>query len=139
MGNITTYYKGDMLFESRMGRHSLLIDVPPVMGGHDRGPTPPEVFIASLGSCVGAFVVNYCNQAGVDTREMTVDVSFDKAEDPARLTNVKVTVKLPHGACGRRKEALRRVAEHCPVHETINTIESVDFVLLGSEELAAAD
>ncbi|MBK8047581.1 MAG: OsmC family protein [Anaerolineales bacterium] len=135
MGKITTFYKGDMLFESKLGNHSILIDVPANMGGSDRAPTPPELFVASLGSCVGAFVAHYCNNAGIDTRDMSVDVSFDKVEDPTRLTNVKITVKMPHGACGRRKEALRRVAEHCPVHETINTIEGVEFELLGSEEL----
>ncbi len=37
----------------------------------------------------------------------------------------------------RRKDATRRVAEHCPVHETINTIDAVEFVLMGSEELEA--
>jgi putative redox protein len=47
-------------------------------------------------------------------------------------------VKMPHGACGRRMEALRRVAEHCPVHETIHTIEEVEFVFLDREELKAA-
>ena len=56
MAKITTYYKGDMLFESKLGAHSVIIDVPAGMGGKDRGPTPPEIFIASLGSCVGAFV-----------------------------------------------------------------------------------
>ncbi len=138
MGKITTYYKGDMLFESKLGNHNILIDVPTSMGGSDRAPTPPELFVASLGSCVGAFVVQYCNKAAIDARDMTVDVSFDKVDEPTRLTNVKVTVKMPHGACGRRKEALRRVAEHCPVHETINTMEDVEFELLGSEELEPA-
>ena len=28
MGKVTTYYKGDMLFESKLGNHSVLIDVP---------------------------------------------------------------------------------------------------------------
>ncbi len=28
MATLTTYYKGDMLFESKIGRHSVLIDVP---------------------------------------------------------------------------------------------------------------
>jgi uncharacterized OsmC-like protein len=138
MGKITTYYKGDMLFESKLGNHSILIDVPPSMGGSDRAPTPPELFVASLGSCVGAFVVQYCNNAAIDARDMTIDVSFDKVEEPTRLTNVKVTVKMPHGACGRRKEALQRVAAHCPVHETINTMEEVNFELLGSEDLQPA-
>lgn len=138
MGKITTYYKGDMLFESKLGNHSILIDVPATMGGSDRAPTPPELFVASLGSCVGAFVANYCNNAAIDARDMTVDVTFDKLEDPTRLANVKVTVKMPHGTCGRRKEALRRVAENCPVHTTINMMEDVMFELLGSEELQPA-
>lgn len=138
MGKITTYYKGDMLFESQLGNHRLLIDVPASMGGSDRAPTPPEVFVASLGSCVGAFVAQYCAKSNIDAREMTIDVSFDKVEDPTRLENIKVTITLPYGECGRRKEALRRVAEHCPVHETINTLKEVEFELLGSQAVATA-
>ena len=38
MPSITTYYKGDMLFESQIGKHTITIDVPPAMGGSDRGP-----------------------------------------------------------------------------------------------------
>ena len=131
MGKITTYYRGDMLFEIKMGSHSLLIDVPAGMGGKDRGPTPPELFIASLGSCVGAFVADYCCRAGIDTREMTVDVTFDKAENPARLVNVKVRVCLPNGDLGEREKAILRVAEHCPVHETITTLEGIEITVVG--------
>jgi hypothetical protein len=32
-GKITTCYKGNMLFESRAGNHSMFIDVPAAMGG----------------------------------------------------------------------------------------------------------
>lgn len=138
MGSITTHYLGDMLFQSKMGNHSMLVDVPAGMGGKDRAPTPPEYLIASLGSCVGAFVVQYGNQAGVDMREMTVEVTFDKVENPTRLINVKVIVKMPNGLCGRRREALLRVAEHCPVHATINAMEDVEFVILDKVELQPA-
>jgi uncharacterized OsmC-like protein len=127
MGKITTYYKDDMLFETKMGQHSLLIDVPVGMGGKDRGPTPPELFVASLGSCVAAFVAQYCGRSGIDLRDMTVDVTFDKAEDPTRLVNLKVQVNLPHGDCANREQAIRRVAEHCPVHETISTLEAIEI------------
>ena len=138
MQTITTYYRGDMLFESILGSHSLLIDVPASMGGQDRGPTPPEIFVASRGSCVGAFAATYCHQAGIDTRDMRVDVSFDKLDNPSRLANLKVTVTLPHGDCAGRDKALKRVAEHCPVHETIVTMEGVEVEFIGRQELAAA-
>jgi uncharacterized OsmC-like protein len=131
MAKITTYYKGDMLFESKIGNHSISIDVPASMGGTDRGPTPPQIFVASLGSCIGAFVANYCNNAGIDITDMTVDVTFEKLEDPTRLANVKVDVNLPHGDIAHREKALLRVAGHCPVHETICTLEDVDIVMNG--------
>lgn len=138
MATITTVYKGEMLFESKLGNHSILIDVPASMGGRDRGPTPPELFVASLGSCVGAFVADYCGRAGIDTRDLTVDVSFDKAEDPTRLANLKVRVNLPYGDCAKREQAIRRVAEHCPVHETIATLEGIEIELVGKQEAEPA-
>jgi putative redox protein len=133
MGKITTYHKGDMLFESKIGNHSIVIDVPDSMGGSDRGATPPQIFIASLGSCIGAFVANYCNNVGIDTTDLNVDVSFEKVEDPTRLTNVKVQVNVPNGDISGREKALLRVAGHCPVHETICTLEDVDIAFSGKE------
>jgi uncharacterized OsmC-like protein len=119
MATITTSYKGDMLFETEIGKHKILVDVPEAMGGKDRGPMPPQFFVASLGSCVAALVADYCNRVGLDADGMTVDVSFEKVADPTRLVDLKVTINLPNADISGREKALRRVAEHCPVHETI--------------------
>ncbi len=129
MATVTTTYVGDMLFETQLGSHTITIDVPAPMGGSDRAPTPPEYFVASLGSCVAAFVANYCRQHDIDSTGLAVDVSFDKVENPTRLTDIKVTVKLPRADCGKRRGALMRVAEHCPVHETIEMAEVISFEL----------
>jgi hypothetical protein len=36
---------------------------------------------------------------------------------------------MPHASCRDREEAIRRVAEYCPVHQTIVTLEGIKFVL----------
>ncbi len=89
------------------------------------------LFIASLGSCVAAFVANYCKEVGIDSRDMAVHVFFDKAEDPTRLVNLKVEIDLPHGDTVRREKAILRVADHCPVHETIETLQGIEISLNG--------
>jgi len=134
MATVSTAYKGDMLFETQLGRHNVLIDVPPSMGGNDRGPTPPEFFVASLGSCVAALVANYCNNASIDITDLSVDVEFDKAEDPTRLTNVKVLIHLPHADLNGRETAILRVAERCPVHETICSMDGVEISMNGNSK-----
>jgi hypothetical protein len=47
-----------------------------------------EIELKFLVSCVGPFVVNYWNNAGTDTTDASVDVTFEKTDDPVRLTNV---------------------------------------------------
>ena len=73
MATITTTHKGEMLFESKIGRHAITMDVPPDMGGADRAPTPPQFFVASLGACVAAFLASYCQQSGIDATDLSVD------------------------------------------------------------------
>ncbi len=129
MTTITTVYSGDMRFEAVSGGHRLVIDVSASMGGKGRGPTPLELFVVSLGSCVAAFVASYCERTGLDATGMSVDVSFEEAEEePTSLMNLEVLINLPNAECGDREQAIRRVAEHCPVHETIGySLEAIDF------------
>ena len=143
MRTITTYYKGDMRFEAVMGGHHLVIEAPTSIGGKGRGPTPPELFVASLGSCVAAFVANYCELTGLDTRDMSVDVGFEQADEaascPTCLVDLQVVINLPHAECGAREQAIRRVAEHCPVHETVEyRLKAIDFEIRDRARLAAA-
>ncbi|MFO7546959.1 MAG: OsmC family protein [Trueperaceae bacterium] len=134
MATITTTYEGDALFASKVGHHSITIDVPEAMGGKDRALQPPQLFIVSLGSCVGAMVVDYCERHALDTTGLTVDVDYEKADKPTRLTNLVVRVRLPNAHIDdeRTKAILQRVAEHCPVHETIETMEAVTFDIAGA-------
>jgi uncharacterized OsmC-like protein len=131
MAKIVTNYKGEMLFESVIGNHTITIDVPTSMGGDDRGPMPPQLFVASLGSCIGAFVAQYCENNGIDDEGMAVEIEFEKAADPTRLVDLKATVKLPNGDCEKRVKAIERVAEHCPVHSTISTMKDLEIEILG--------
>jgi len=130
MATIKTEYKGDMAFETKLGSHTITIDVPESMGGKNRGPTPPEYFVAALSSCVAAFAASYCNRAGLDCSNLSVDASFDKVSNPTRLTNFKLKLNLPNDCCEGREDAILRAASHCPVHHSIEDFEGLEIELL---------
>ena len=132
MSVINTIYKGDMLFESQCGKHTLTIDVPSQIGGKDRGPTPPQLFIASLGACVAVLITDFCHHHDLDPEGLNVETSYDFAEHPARMTNVSIKITLPNVICDDEctRKALESVAEHCPVHETITTLKDVVFDII---------
>jgi uncharacterized OsmC-like protein len=81
-----------------------------------------------LGSCVAAFVADWCARVGLDATDLSVDVSYEQAEEPTRLVDLDVAINLPKAEVGERLDAIRRVAEHCPVHETVEyTLEAIDL------------
>lgn len=135
MGKVISTHKGDMLFETKSGNHSILNDVPatPEWGGSDRAPTPPEFLIMSLSSCIAAFLVKYCKQADINTEGMSVEVDFEKTDTPVYLKDIKVLISLPNTLIGKHEKALKRVCEHCVVHETLTHIDHIGISLSSAD------
>lgn len=63
MPSLAVFYKGGLSFEARARHHAVRIDLPKESGGDDYAMTPPEYFIASLGSCIGVYVARYLQNA----------------------------------------------------------------------------
>ena len=53
------------------------------------------------------------------------------------MTNVGVIIKLPNAECKDCRAAMQRVAEHCPVHETIESMDDVHMQIFDKADLAA--
>lgn len=133
MPTITTTSLGDRTLETLLGHHRIVTDLPPEMGGSNRGPEPAQLFVVSLGSCVAAIVLAYCETHDLDARDLRVDVDFQKTGQPSRLRGIRVRIALPHAdlASDRLRTVLQRVAEHCPVHETLSTLDAIGFEFEG--------
>jgi len=141
MPTITTTSLGNGAFESQVGRHRIVTDVPNEMGGEDRGPEPAQLFVVSLGACVAAIVQAYCAAHDLDGRDLCVDVDFEKTGQPARLRRILVRIAVPHAdmSSDRLRTVVQRVAEHCPVHETISTLDAIRFEFESERGAGASD
>ncbi|HSJ52071.1 MAG TPA: OsmC family protein [Actinomycetota bacterium] len=139
MSTVTTLYKGDMEFEAIMGEHRLTVDVSESRGGKGRGPRSTQLFVASLASCVAVFVASYCERGGLDATGLSVDVNYGEDDaEPSYLVDLEVVINLPNAEVGDRLEAIRRVAEHCPVHETVEyNLETIAFEVRDRSTLRA--
>ena len=118
-----------MLFETQIGRHRIAIDGPREWGGQDRGPMPAQLLMAALGSCVAVLATDFCRTHELNSDGMQVEVTYDVATRPTRYENITVKLNLPNAQCDSEltTAALEYVAKHCPVYETIMTLEKVMF------------
>lgn len=110
---------GDDRFSIDVRGHRLVVDQPAEMGGEDTAPTPTELFVASLASCVAFYARRYLRRHGLPTEGLAVDTDFVLGTKPARVTELDLRITLPVDFPAERRDALLAVASHCTVHNSI--------------------
>ena len=80
---VTVEHLGSVQFEIKARQHTIACDQPPESGGFDEGMTPPELLLASLGSCAGFYAAQYLRKFKLSTEGTRVRVTADKVKDPS--------------------------------------------------------
>jgi putative redox protein len=110
--------------------HAVLVDQPVSDGGQDAAPTPTELLVASLASCVAFYAGRYLLRHGLDRSGLAVTADFAMADDrPARVRDVRLRISVPGGTPPQRRDALLAVASHCTVHNTLRQEPGVSIEL----------
>jgi len=97
------------------------------------GMAPSDLFIASLGTCIGLYVASYCRHHDIPCQGMTVELSHETERAPSRTTKVIATINLGAAVSPKDAEAILHVARHCHVHESIEQGMEVAIALASSD------
>ena len=106
-------------FSIQSRSHAILCDQPAENGGEDSGMTPPELLLASLGSCAAFYAVQYLKTRNLTESGVEVSVTSEKLKSPARLGNFRIQVSCPVPLTEEHSEGLMRSVKHCLVHNTL--------------------
>lgn len=116
-------------FEIGVGAHLLYVDQPVDSGGEDSAPTPLELFVASLASCVAHYARRYLIRHDLPTEGLELNATFDVASAPARVGTIRMELTVPAGVPEERLAALHAVASKCTVHNTLQQPPTVTLTL----------
>lgn len=94
----------------------LVSDEPPTAGGEDAGPTPTELFLASLSTCFAMAVAHVARKRGQELPGYQVAVSGEY--DGPRFSKVRVEVRPDEDVEGI-KDLLERALAVCYVSNTL--------------------
>lgn len=114
-------------FKVKVRGHELVSDMSLQDGGRDAGMAPAELLAASLGTCVAMMVQAHCDARAYTDGDVAVCVTLDMADNPKRVGGFAIDVELPDGFPEEKMDAPRRVAELCPVHETLRIPPRIDI------------
>lgn len=113
--------------------HSIICDQPAENGGEDSGMTPPELMLASLGSCAAFYAVQYLKTRNLGDEGVEVSVTAEKLKQPARLGNFRIHVSCPAPLTEEQTQGLMRSVHCCLIHNTLLSPPEVKIELAVGE------
>jgi ribosomal protein S12 methylthiotransferase accessory factor len=90
-------------------------DQPKTSGGDGTAPAPFDLFLASLGTCAGIFVLVFCQQRNLATDQIRIVQRTEVNEATHMIGKVTIEIQLPPDFPDRYREAVIRSAEFCAV------------------------
>lgn len=95
-------------------------DQPVSVGGDASAPAPFELFLASLATCAGFFVLNFCKTRHLPTEG--IRVTQDSKWDPEthRVSRLDIKIVVPPEFPEKYHGALIRAVEQCSVKRALH-------------------
>ncbi len=109
-------FPGGARVDASFGPYTVQTDQPPMGGGEGSAPTPFAVFLSSLGTCAGIYVLGFCKQRGLSTEGIRiVQRAVPDPINRSMVGTVQLEIQVPPEFPEKYRSALIRSAEQCAV------------------------
>ena len=101
-------------------------DQSPAGGGEGSAPEPFQLFLASLATCAGIYVLGFCQARGISTEGLTL--TQHQRFDPLtrRLERVEIEIALPSSFPPQYRAALVQAASACAVKKVLTSPPEIE-------------
>jgi putative redox protein len=123
---ITVSFPGGVAVDATMNGHSVHTDQPSPLGA-DTAMSPFDLFLASVGTCMGFYALRFCQERAIPTEGLRLTLETVRDEQSKRVAALQIALQLPHGFPEKYREAIRRSVDHCSVKRHL--LEPPDFEL----------
>jgi ribosomal protein S12 methylthiotransferase accessory factor len=89
-------------------------------------PSPFALFLASMGTCAGIYVLGFCQQRGLPTEGLKIVQRMQTNPYTRLIDKVELDIQLPPGFPEQYKAAVIRSAELCAVKKHLENPPTFD-------------
>ncbi len=114
-------FPGGDRVDAHFGPYTVMTDQPSPSGDPGSAPTPFSLFLASIATCAGIYVLGFCKQRNLPTEGMRIVQRADRNRLTGMVENVELEIQVPPGFPEKYLPSLVRSAELCAVKKHIET------------------
>jgi len=116
---IRVFFPGGKRVDADLGSRVIRTDQPTAKGGGGTAPGPFDLFLSSLATCAGFYVLSFCQTRGIPTDgiELVQHHQFDPVTH--RLSHVEIDLELPPTFPEKLRSAVVQAAAGCKVKKLL--------------------
>ncbi len=119
--DMTITFPGGARVDAEFGSHIIRTDQPPHAGGDGSAPAPFALFLASIGTCAGIYVLGFCRQRGLPTDGIQIVQRMEPNPGTGMIAKIGLDIQVPHSYPEKYRDALVRAASQCAVKKHLET------------------
>ena len=104
-------FPGGSRVDAHFGSFTVATDQPPVSSA----PSPFEVFLSSIGTCAGIYVLGFCQQRGLPTDGIRIIERINHSPSTGMVEMIDLEIQVPASFPQKYHDSLIRSAELCAV------------------------
>ncbi len=135
MQDLYVTFPGGKRVDAHVGDLVVHTDQPMDAGGEATAVAPFDLFLASIATCAGLYVLGFCQARGLSTEGVSLRQQVEMNPTTHLPTRISLHLRLPATFPEKYRPAVVRAAESCKVKKTISAGPRVDVVL----DLAGVD
>jgi ribosomal protein S12 methylthiotransferase accessory factor len=129
---MTISFPGGVAVDATLGAHTLHTDQPRPLGA-DTGMSPFDLFLASIGTCMGFYALRFCQERGISTEGLGLTLNPVRDEQGKRVATLEIALQFPREFPAKYQEAIRRAVDHCSVKRHLLEPPAFELTLTGAE------
>ncbi len=113
-------------------------DQPAVAGGGGTAPSPFDLFVGSIGTCAGLYVLRFFQQRNLDTSGLGLSVTPEWDRERKLVARIRIEITLPPAFPEKYREAVVRAVDQCTVKRHLAEPPGFEVVTAPAGEAVAA-
>jgi len=133
MQTIDVTFPGGKRVDARVGDFVVHTDQPREAGGDASAVAPFDLFLASIATCAGIYVVGFCQARSLPLDGIALRQRVEVDPETRLPSHIELELRLPPSFPEKYRAAIVRAAEGCKVKKTMAVAPRVDVVLAAGQ------
>lgn len=124
---IKVSFPGGKKVDAKIGDFVIKTDQPVYQGGEGSAPAPFDLFLASIATCAGYYVLVFCQSRDLSFENVSIVLKKERNPETKRIEKIYINIHLPADFPDKYKTAVIKSVNSCAVK--IHMQNSPEFIV----------